>query len=133
MKVKIGSNNERKEVDLEIGELVLLKVRIRHSYTLARLEEVVEINTRYFNQPVPHLKFSGDSYLLSFVNVMGTEVPNFSRRQEHYQGDKTGLFDTRTLEDAISGKENIISYLERQGNRYREHAKVIKTIDDRKK
>ena len=135
MKVKIGSGVEKREIYIgEKGDFILLRTRLGHGYSFAKLEDVVDIKDRHFGRPVPHIKFDGDSYLLAFSQVMGFELPIFTKRHDNHSGKKPGYFDATVLEEVVPGLDNISAYLKgHKDRRYIGHANLIRKVAEAQK
>ncbi|MEX0920247.1 MAG: hypothetical protein WDZ69_01550 [Candidatus Pacearchaeota archaeon] len=138
MKAKI---KEFKEVEKEIevgkkGDPILLrpsrKLKRRDHHIFGILEGIVDdyfIGGMGGGKHVPAIKFSGNSYKLSFSDVIGVEIPELKKRMSsgwplrHYQINQT--------EEIISGFDKIIKYLDNyEDTRFKGHADLIRKVKD---
>ena len=122
---------EKREIEIgEKGDFILIRAAGRDVYTFGKLEGVVKHPDNHGNV-VFSIKFDGESYLFRSQNVFGKEFAFFDARKNKSYYRDSHLFDTESVEEVVSGIDNIITYLENHPQEdKRKYADLIKRIRD---
>lgn len=126
MTIKITKHVEQ-EIELgNRGDLILVgtKYHGKPSYHFGKLEGVVRRKIHGRHEPEEEfVKFSGNSYILNHVEIMGVEISRFFT----YPGNK--YLNTNLVESSVKGLEQIIGHLDSTGNEiYKGHADILRRI-----
>ena len=105
------------------GDFILIRSRGRRNYTFGRLEGIT------YEGDVPTIELKGDSYSFDTKKVFGVEFYNFRKRPQIGAYRPCKYFDSRIIEEVISGIDNILTFLENHPDkRYSGHANLIRKI-----
>ena len=139
-----------KEVEIgKKGDLILIRAHGKENYSFGKLEGIIEEEkptkstaSRAFGQltgntvNVQYIEFIGDSYRFGSINVIGMEFPYFIMRTKKRFGsvDSSRYFDVRTIEEVVSGIDNIYTHLKNlPDKKYHAHADLIRKIAEKQK
>ena len=110
------------------GDFILIRSRGRRNYSFGRLEGIT------YEGDVPTIELKEDSYALETKKVFGAEFYSFRKRPKIGAYRHCKYFDSRIIEEVISGIDNIITFLENHPDkRYRGHADLIRKIAEAQK